>query len=250
MLYKYLEAVLELLYPGSSLCIICGKEVEGQREKGLCSQCFQKILNLSVQKNRCFRCGHFNGENPCINCSHWEDILIRVISVTPYEGIYKDLIQNIKYGADRTLAVPLGYLMSARFKMERIKVDVIIPVPLHPRREMERGFNQSLILAQEIAVHLRKPILLDILTRVKYEKPQSGLDWKNRQKIKDKTFIVKNNEKIKGKTILLIDDIITSGATMFSCAKTLYDNEIAAVYGLTWAAGIGNISWKQEVIDK
>lgn len=236
---KFFHALIELIYPGSSLCSFCGKEVEGQSK--VCVDCLQKVLELSLQRLCCPRCGHFNVGLNCKNCHKWDKALTKVIGITPYEGVYRDLIQNMKYSGERDLAKPLGYLMAERFKKETIKVDLIIPVPLHPIREMERGFNQSQILAQEVAFQLGLPMRTGLLVREKYEKPQSSYGWKDRQRILDNTFIMGNGGEINGKSILLIDDIITTGATLCSCARIIVKNGASAVYGLTWSAGMGEI---------
>ena len=100
--------------------------------------------------------------------------------------------------------------------------DAIIPVPLHKTRSKTRGFNQSELLAKDISDFYKVPVLRDILVRVKKTAPQFGLKKAQRHKNVEGAFAVNAPYRISGRTILLIDDIMTTGATANECERTLF----------------------------
>ena len=115
------------------------------------------------------------------------------------------------------------------------EIDFIIPVPLSLTRRIGRGYNQAGLLAQEMSKHCQKPLLSDVLKRSKITKPQFLLSKRERlENLKD-SFTVKNADKIKGKTVLLVDDIITSGATVSECAGVLKSAGAKKIYAMSLA---------------
>jgi ComF family protein len=96
--------------------------------------------------------------------------------------------------------------------------DLLVPVPLHPRRLKERGFNQALLLAKAFP---DKPLAREVLIRVRHTMPQSGLNPKERRENVKRAFTAPRPEEIKGKSVLLIDDVYTTGATVRECARIL-----------------------------
>jgi ComF family protein len=114
-------------------------------------------------------------------------------------------------------------------------IDVLMPVPLHPERLREREYNQSLLLAHGLSRHLKIPLLLSCLLRVKPTIPQTSLPKKERLKNLHRAFAVNDTTRIKGQRILLIDDVFTTGTTLHECAKALRKAGSGPVYGLTLA---------------
>ncbi len=233
------EALLDLLFPGSHFCYFCAKNTAGQKIKGVCGECGGKILSLERTLASCRRCGYFAPVSPCPNCLEWEDSLKRVITVVPYEGAYREMIQSLKYQGKHDLAIPLGMLMAEKVRTAGLvkTVDIIIPVPLHPLREKERGYNQSLWLAETIGRRLKLPLQTDALIRRSYLKTQTGLGKNERVANMAQAFCVIGEEKILNKNILLVDDIITTGATLLACAGVLRQKGAREINGVTWAAG-------------
>ena len=120
---------------------------------------------------------------------------------------------------------------------ERYNIDYIIPVPLHIKRESERGYNQAGYIAKEVAKEFNKEYYPNILRRVKNTKAQSGLARGDRQSnIKD-AFKVEWKECIEGKNILIVDDVITTGGTVRECSKVLKENGAKKVFVLALATG-------------
>lgn len=97
----------------------------------------------------------------------------------------------------------------------------MIPVPLHPKKKKKRGYNQVTLFAREIAAQLQVPYMEDILIKQQYNSAQAKKHWLERQKSSKEQFILKDTTTIAGKHILLVDDIVTTGATLTQCATLL-----------------------------
>jgi ComF family protein len=136
-----------------------------------------------------------------------------------YEGVLRKLIHLYKYGRIKTLARPLGDLLAAALPREQ-KFDVIVPVPLHWRRQWQRGFNQSEVLAWGIARRTGIPVV-KALGRVQATVTQASLGNIKRRRNVAAAFRCKRAVLVAGKRILLIDDVMTTGATAAACALAL-----------------------------
>ena len=144
--------------------------------------------------------------------------------VTVYEGVVRDAIRRFKFMKRKGLSEPLGILLvkylSQSPTLEMEEIDVVIPVPLHQKRQRERGFNQAHLLAEVISRYYDKPVL-PALERVKNTQAQFDLDRKDRfVNIRD-AFRVADNKAVYNKQVLLFDDIYTTGSTIAECAKVL-----------------------------
>jgi ComF family protein len=140
-----------------------------------------------------------------------------------YEGTLRELIHLYKYGRIRTLMSPLGDLLVAAMPRDE-RFDAVTPVPLHWRRQWHRGFNQSELLAREIARRSGIPAV-NILKRVRATAAQAGLSNTGRRSNVTKAFECRRGarwiRRVAGKRILLIDDVLTTGSTAASCAMAL-----------------------------
>ncbi|MCJ7508243.1 MAG: hypothetical protein MUO85_05870 [candidate division Zixibacteria bacterium] len=116
-----------------------------------------------------------------------------------------------------------------------LECDFLIPVPLHPSRKRKRGFNQSEILALEISQKLSLPTLKDVLKRKKRTKDQTTLNAKEREENVKGAFSIRDEDKILDKQIILVDDVMTTGATLKECARTLVEAGAREIVGLTVA---------------
>jgi len=150
----------------------------------------------------------------------------------------KDIILLYKYRHFRPLGIDL-----ARFAKRTLGEDeglwwgleAIVPVPLHPRRRRERGFNQAQVIAAELARLKGIESVDDALVKVKNVPPQTSLPARDRRRNIRGAFRVKKNEKIKGRTILLLDDVYTTGSTLRECSLALKKSGAKDVRALTIA---------------
>lgn len=132
----------------------------------------------------------------------------------------------------------MAELLADYLQLNPLPGEAIVPVPLHPRRLKERGYNQSGLLARELGELTNLPVIQDCLIRIKEARPQvKASDVKERRSNVANAFICQN-EKISGKQIILVDDVCTSGATLESCASALKSKGAIMVWGLTLAREI------------
>ena len=136
-----------------------------------------------------------------------------------YEETLRELIHLFKYGKVRPLARPLGRLLARCIPTEQ-RFDLIVPMPLHWRKRWSRGYNQSELLARFIARRRGVP-MAKIVRRVKATAPQAGLSNSKRRLNMSGAFAIRKGTNVKGLRVLLIDDVLTTGATASACAKVL-----------------------------
>lgn len=154
-----------------------------------------------------------------------------------FEGTVRQAVHQLKYKNIRTLAPPLARLLKNYLVIHPIHADVIIPVPLHPKRLRERGYNQSALLATELGKLTGLPVVADCLVRQSHNSPQAKTATvEERRKNVAGAFIC--NDALRGKKVLVIDDVSTSGATLNACAAALKAGGAAEVWGLTVAREI------------
>jgi ComF family protein len=134
--------------------------------------------------------------------------------------LMRGIIHNLKYRNKRSLARRLGEWMAGTLQGGE-GFDVVIPVPLHSARRRERGYNQSDLLAREVAAHLGIPFLTRALKRVKNTRSQTGLKREERLLNVQGAFRVKDKPAVSGKAVLLVDDVTTTGATLEACGEAL-----------------------------
>lgn len=157
----------------------------------------------------------------------------RAASFGFYEGTLRSLIHLFKYSGMRPLAAQLSRLMDRALPIDE-RYDLIVPVPLHWQRRWKRGFNQSELLAREISRHRRIPIV-DALQRSKSTAAQAALTSAARRRNMAGAFRPRPQVDLSGKRVLLIDDVLTTGATASACARALKKAGASGVSLLTLA---------------
>ncbi len=152
-----------------------------------------------------------------------------------YNDFSKEWLMRLKYGDQTQMAKKMAYWM-VRADPDFFKdIDVIVPVPIHFWRLLKRRYNQSALIANHISRLWEKPVLHSTLYKTKSTPSQGEKTRKERQEnIKD-SFAIKNKQQIEGKHILLIDDVLTTGATLSECNRVLYEGGAASVKYLTFA---------------
>jgi len=224
ILAKAKKLALDILFPVA--CLKCG-----QGNLWLCPECLKKIDLLKFQV--CPFCEKIMTESgkTCSDCKNERPALNRLVVAAKYKDFDLDkIIHLFKYRFVEDLSLPLGEIMAKSLVFNNCPLpDLIIPVPLHPRRLRWRGFNQSELLAEFISENLAPgfviPLKTNALLRKKYTPPQMKIkSFKDRRKNIKNAFAVKDANEIIGKNILLVDDIATTGSTLFECAQVLKDN--------------------------
>ncbi|MBE0425047.1 MAG: ComF family protein [Nitrospirae bacterium] len=153
-----------------------------------------------------------------------------VISYGLYDGVLAEAINQLKFYNVKRLLKPLGRLL---LNFDLPEMDGLVPVPLSIRRLRERGFNQSLLIARVISKNIRIPLLMDTLLKVRETPPQTGLSAKERLLNLKNAFVVKGN--VEGLRLFLVDDVMTTGATVTECSKQLLKAGAKEVVVLTLA---------------
>jgi len=228
------RTAIDLLLPPR--CLATGEIVDAQ---GMVSPAFWSQLQF-IEDPFCKTCGiPFSfGTSPdtlCAACMDREPVFDQARSAVIYNDASRKIILSFKYG-DRLHAVHTFTPWMLRAGHELLNsADIVIPVPLHHRRLRERRFNQSALLAHELARKSEKTYIPDALLRTRHTIPQQGLNFKERGKNVRGAFAANERYALKGKTVLLVDDVFTSGATLNECARVMKAVKAAAVNVLTIA---------------
>ncbi len=159
-----------------------------------------------------------------------------------FGGPAQELIHRLKYGKKGHLSRPLGLLTVHHLGgyLDETGVEMIVPVPLHPRRLRERGFNQAILLADFLSRSRRIPISRNNLRRIRWTEPQVNLSPEERMKNVRGAFAVRRPELFRDKKLLLFDDVYTTGSTVSECAKVLKRAGAGEVHVATVARAVFN----------
>ncbi len=160
--------------------------------------------------------------------------LVQVEWCAAFSGPARACLHALKYDGQRALAQPLGAFMAARWRRVGVGADVVVPVPVHATRLRDRGYNQAALLAREAALHLGLP-MMELLRRRGETKAQHALGRSDRARNVGDAFAVDpaHLRTVSGRWFLLIDDVLTTGATLSACAAALTDAGALAVSALT-----------------
>lgn len=202
----YLECFLDIVYPRPGRCNGCGVELKEFHPYRLCQRC---ICKISIYKEN----------DTILHYSDLKNIAFDACMIScNYEELVREMIHRIKYKDKREVAVTIAAIMSDKIKNESSKYDYIISVPISKRKLKKRGYNHIELIALELKEQVRIPISKGLI-RVKDTKPQVLFNGHERWYNVKGCF--KCNEDLSGKRILLIDDLITTGATAHFCAEEL-----------------------------
>ena len=215
-----------------SRCASCFRPVPFQAGSGLAGPLCLACARVLVRRTGgyCSRCGELAASAqtvpaPCGECLKtpppWDDFFFHGV----YEGLLRDLILRFKRGHDLSLGIVLGHLLADHPNISG-KYDAVIPMPLHPRRLLDRGFNQALEAARPLAARHGLRLAPERLVRTALRPPQTGLSLKDREKNVQGIFAASG---VSGMRLLLVDDIATTSATLRSAATTLLREGAATV---------------------
>jgi len=174
----------------------------------------------------------------CPTCRQLQTEIDGIRSPYRFDEVIRKAIHQLKYRNLKAISSCLAELLADYLQSNPLPGETIVPVPLHPRRLRERGYNQSSLLARELGKLTNLPVIENCLIRIKEAQPQvKAHNMEERRKNVIDAFMC-HNEKISGKQIILIDDVCTSGATLESCALALKSKGATSVWGLTLAREI------------
>lgn len=212
-----IDSFLEFVYP--SCCLNCNKYIEQPGEL-ICPDCWDKINTLDHVF--CGNCEHpLFGNLACSNCD--EQDTMPILALGQYTDPLNVLIRHFKYRNFQRLGSILAEKLMANHSimLNKLEIDIIIPIPLHGYRYKMRGYNQSLILADTIGKRLGVPVIINALIKTKHNKYQKSLDPIHRDKNVENVYKIGDDE-IENKKIMLVDDVITTGATLREAKKVLH----------------------------
>ena len=226
------EALLHLFFPHT--CAGCGTDVLSSRQQ-LCASCIHALPQT-----------HFvtHANNP-VEQSFWGRLPLRAAAAVYYEtkgSLLQRIIYACKYGGNKELGLALGRLMGTALNNSNRfgKIDALVPLPLHPKKERKRGFNQSLLLCHGISEETGIPVLKNAVRR---NTPTQSQTRKNREQrwenMKDR-FEITRATALQHKHLLLVDDVTTTGATIEACGRALLQADEVSLSVLTLAYAGGN----------
>jgi ComF family protein len=233
----WITAALDLVFP--PLCPVCERLLGAGRRDPLCGVCWANLERIAPPWCRC--CGVPLGiDGLCGACRSRRPRFAYARAALRYGDLAREAIHAFKFGGRRTLADPLGDLLAGLglSALPGAAPDVLVPVPLHPRRARERGYNQALLLARRLERAWGVPVVADALRRAVATQPQADLDAAARKRNVRNAFAVNYPELVAGRHVVLVDDVLTTGATAGECAMSLRRAGAATVGVLTVARAL------------
>ena len=245
-----MTALLDLVFP--PFCPVCRRRLDDGRRDPLCGECWEGFERIVPPQ--CIVCGipfgaSLSGYGPappssahvlprrCGSCQRHPPPFHYARAAVRYEDIAREAVHALKFGGRRALATPLGDLL-AEIPPHQLPGDpphLVIPVPLHRRRERDRGFNQALLLARRLGMAWGIPVRSDVLVRTIPTPPQTELTATARRANVRGAFTLRRPELVSGRHVVLVDDILTTGSTVSACARRLRDGGARTIGVLTVA---------------
>jgi len=243
------SGILDLVFP--RFCLSCGQGLLATRRRWLCTACLARIAPLTADP--CPVCAGALGPgavpSSCPDCRRLRPRFEGAVAVGRYEDLLRELATRFKYGPEPSLAWPLGELLAETLEIwPRLpEIDALVPVPLRPYRRLRRGFNQAELLAAEVSRRLGLPLLRRTLVRGRFAPAQAGLARSVRLLAQRRTMLARSvgaalrpavdrlpallrppirralPDGLRGRCLLVVDDVLTTGATANEAARALLD---------------------------
>lgn len=238
-----INSLLDILYPRR--CPVCSEIVDVRGELS-CIECRKKLI--FIEEPKCKRCGkplEQDNKEYCYDCEKKSRDFTRGIALWLYNKEMKKSMADFKNHGRREYAefYTEELLKACKEEIMDISPDALVPVPIHKKKLMERGYNQADVLARSIGDKLEIPVLSELLVRKKDTLPQKQLNDKERMRNLAEAFDFSHIERScfrkKLNKVLLVDDIYTTGSTIEACARVLKNNGINEVYFVTVCIGKG-----------
>jgi len=226
--------LMDVIFPRT--CPVCNEVLPSGNY--ICRDCLDKLS--FIREPYCEKCGKrilTKEQRYCYDCAHRQRSIVKARAMLDYDEVSQKIMTGIKYKNKKEHAQVIGKLMALRLGEEVLSwdVDCIVPVPVHKRRSLERGYNQAKLLADALGAELDIPVEPDVLIRTKPTAAMKTLGATERRKELENAFQI--GQIPSGiKRILLIDDIYTTGSTLDVCANILYEAGIET-YAICACAG-------------
>lgn len=223
------DFIANILFP--KRCVFCDSVVS--RDEDICGKC--DAYKCVIGKDICYQCARDKEQCMCGDRKLYFDSCIAPFYFT---DVVRNSIHTFKFRGRPDKSKGFSSLMCQciQDKYAHLSYDCVLSVPMYYKKQIVRGYNQSELLAKNIAVVLAKPCYTDILCKVKDMTPQHELKDINRFENIADTFSISNKSLINGKNIILVDDVFTTGSTLNECAKVLKLFGAQHVYGVVIAA--------------
>ena len=232
------RGLVSLFYP--PFCAVCAQAVG--TEQSLCLNCTNKLSRIRAPF--CATCsqpftGAITDSFSCANCANRLLHFEAAVSAYRSRGVTREVVHRFKYGRQIHLRRLLGDWLAETLKDSRLatrRFDLVVPVPLHPARQRERGFNQ----AELLAVQLRRVSGLtvrNVLQRTRYTATQTQFDRSERMENLRGAFRLRRGSNVRDLRMLLVDDVLTTGSTLSECASVLRQSGALSVHAVTVARG-------------
>ncbi|MFM8979749.1 MAG: ComF family protein [Planctomycetia bacterium] len=222
------RALLDLLF--APHCAACGREAwEAAEPDALCLSCAARVEPLQARCERCGRrAGPLGGVRGCLRCAaeHWP--VEGIVAGQSYRGVPRELVVALKFRARARAAQALARWLALSLEARALPGDLLVPVPLSHRRLATRGFNQAEVLARHVGAALHVPLDAQALQRTRHGPPQSAQRPGQRRRGARGAFTALPG-RVQGRCVIVVDDVLTSGATALACAHALARAGAAAV---------------------
>jgi len=217
---------MEAIFPAR--CLGCQR-----RGVALCGHCRPHLPRLP--QDVCSRCATRRFERGgCLGCRRLSPTITSIRAAFAYEGAARSAVLTLKFRSGRYLAPLMGELMRETLERRPVRAEVVVPVPLADGRQRQRGFNQATLLAEGVCEAVRGTLVADLLTRDD-RPPQSTLSAARRLRNLEGAFRCARPSEVRGRRVVLVDDVVTTGATVSACADTLAAAGARRIWVVTFA---------------
>lgn len=222
--YRLAAALLNLLYPSS--CPVCSGLSDSLSHCPICSGCWATIGRHDGPSCRvCARPLASEHAGLCGDCLREAPPFSRVITYGPYSDVLKEALHLLKFSSIKRLSRPLGMLLAG---LEIPKADIIVPVPLSNRELRKRGFNQTLLISRTLSRTTGIPLFPGLLYKKRETPPQVSLP--RRERLLNLKGAFGTRKKLNGERVLIVDDVVTTGATVRECSRAIIKAGAAEVF--------------------
>ncbi len=229
------DSCLHLCFP--TRCLHC-REILAPYQSVFCNSC-ASLLELIDPKGQCQTCFSLKegASHDCLACHDYPSLFVRKAAAFDYLGPASSLVRQLKYANQPYLAKGMGAFLFAQFEQLNWQLpDALVPVPLSFSHWLQRGYNQSALLAEELGKLMHIPVW-NALKRTSNDYSQTALVLKQRKRL-GCAFKLQKNYCLKDKKILVMDDVMTSGSTLHRCAEALSEGLPNLLYALTFCRTI------------